>query len=1269
MGTCSLTNCDRFTDSDQSQLATSTTAARGSPLLSSSSSSSSPGALPPTTGVGSIAAAAVVEGDSGDVPRDQFELAGARILQINLNKSKIATSALNDRIFDVALVQEPNLSSNLNIGLISAPRRSFCVNRARAAVIVDSSTTNYWPVTSLSTRDLAVVIVDCGRPATTIVLAAGYLDILQPAVIPEMVRLVDYCECKGLPLLMGLDSNAHSTLWGSDNLNQRGERLEDFLMSSNLFICNVGNVPTFAPSYDDRRRTVIDITITNERAALMIADWKVCQEDDSFSDHRLISYSVANCIKVQDITARVYRKANWRLFHDYLDNEGIDWPDNVNDLEIVAGNLHRSMREALDLVAPRKTRRDRGTKSWWTSSLYEMRNKLKTLYRKRGTDKTILSQYRALKKTLAAAIKAARRRSWQDFCSRADSASDISKLVQILEASPEKRMSLLTKEGEILAPEESLKHLLQTHFPEGYVSDSFTKERGGGGGGTRTDFTGVCQFVTPTKVARAFKSFGDYKSPGPDELPPIALKNLPEKYYLYISLLYQLSLATGRVPELWRTMRVVFIPKAGKTDYAAAKAYRPITLSNFLLKGLERLIQWFILETAIPTPLYRQHAYTKGRSCDTALSTFINDVEKSVLNGQLLLAISLDCSGASDCIKFSSAEKCMARKGIPMNIVHWYNNLLQHRYVSADIQGQHKIVVPARGSPQGGVLSPLVWNLIMDSFLSKFEKGPIKVLGYADDILLYIAGIDTACMSELLQEAVDKVVTWGDDNGLNFNPKKTKMVLFTRKRHVDPPRILLGGEEELELSDSFKYLGMEIQKGLNWTKHINERVKKCKYLLLKCRGLIGQKWGLSPEKIEWIHKSIIRPKITYGSIVWANSIKKSDAIKLCKLQRLALLLITRPLRSAPTAGLQVLLGWLPLDLHALEMGMGTYLRINDMITRSNFTQHGHLGRWSRMAKSFLPDSYPRENRLLKQVWIEAPVMQNRFFPEPVRIYTDASKEDKNVGYAWVASDGDYMIAEDIYSGREMSVFYAEVMAIKEALSWIKSQNDDTRSYEIYSDSLSAVNVLNGYIANGPVICETMELFKSLSDGNYSIKVAWTKGHANTTGNEYADALARSGAKAAGDISYTTPYTPITTKMIKTMVQGWILGLWQEAWDRAEDYKVSRLFYPSIRGESITSCFNLAELQTLSMIVTGHGLWKKHLRHWKNIQDYSCSLCGEDWEYPWHLWALCPSLNNVRQNTNLLIKKGLSFERALLRFFQDRKIKEILASNEAAFGLD
>jgi len=60
---------------------------------------------------------------------------------------------------------------------------------------------------------------------------------------------------------------------------------------------------------------------------------------------------------------------------------------------------------------------------------------------------------------------------------------------------------------------------------------------------------------------------------------------------------------------------VVFIPKPGKRDYTEPKSFRPISLTSFLMKTLERMIDRYLTqEVLIKTPLHsNQHAYRKGK--------------------------------------------------------------------------------------------------------------------------------------------------------------------------------------------------------------------------------------------------------------------------------------------------------------------------------------------------------------------------------------------------------------------------------------------------------------------------------------------------------------------------------------------------------------------------------------------------------------------------------------------------------------------------------
>lgn len=82
-------------------------------------------------------------------------------------------------------------------------------------------------------------------------------------------------------------------------------------------------------------------------------------------------------------------------------------------------------------------------------------------------------------------------------------------------------------------------------------------------------------------------------------------------------------------PKGWRTARLVFLPKPGNDTYETAKFFSPISLTSFLLKTLERLVERHITETSLSLkPLHtNQHAYMAGRSVETALHSLTRRVE------------------------------------------------------------------------------------------------------------------------------------------------------------------------------------------------------------------------------------------------------------------------------------------------------------------------------------------------------------------------------------------------------------------------------------------------------------------------------------------------------------------------------------------------------------------------------------------------------------------------------------------------------------------
>ncbi len=376
--------------------------------------------------------------------------------------------------------------------------------------------------------------------------------------------------------------------------------------------------------------------------------------------------------------------------------------------------------------------------------------------------------------------------------------------------------------------------------------------------------------------------------------------------------------------------------------------------------------------------------------------------------------------------------------------------------------------------------------------------------------------------------------------------------------------------------------------------------------------------------------------------------------------------ITRPLRSAPTAGLEVMLGWIPLPLHIKEVGMNTYMRIRDSITDTwdglgiKGVKRGHLSTWESQVQEVIPQGMPILSFDEKIVWVEKSKSKG-ITSESLEIFTDASKEGEFTGYGWAVCKGNYVLAEGNGPMGDITVHHAEIMAIKEVLSWLK-ENTPNKSKEwtdvhIWSDSRSAVHSLNNYKTRDPIVEEVLLQLKEINS-LYSVEVLWVKGHSSITGNELADCLAKQGLGMAEKCCQTNPYFPLSKGMIKTMLRGHAISAWQKYWDDLRICRISRCFYPEVKTDRNTIKMPITELSALSQIITGHGLYKDHIRHWNDIEDYSCSLCKTAPEDSWHLWSECNGLTKERS-----LKDNRHFEKTLLQFFKSQKLKALVARNE------
>ena len=141
----------------------------------------------------------------------------------------------------------------------------------------------------------------------------------------------------------------------------------------------------------------------------------------------------------------------------------------------------------------------------------------------------------------------------------------------------------------------------------------------------------------------------------------------------------------------------------------------------------------------------------------------------------------------------------------------------ESRLVHTSIMGRNLTAKVVGGCPQGGVLSPLLWNLVADRLLTITNDLGFSTFGYADNTVIIVQGKFAHTVREIMQGALNMVVKWAVKEGLNISPHKTAIVPFTNRRNTGGLGPLTLYCKELTMLDRVKYLGVTLDSKVNWT--------------------------------------------------------------------------------------------------------------------------------------------------------------------------------------------------------------------------------------------------------------------------------------------------------------------------------------------------------------------------------------------------------------------------------------------------------------------
>jgi len=332
----------------------------------------------------------------------------------------------------------------------------------------------------------------------------------------------------------------------------------------------------------------------------------------------------------------------------------------------------------------------------------------------------------------------------------------------------------------------------------------------------------------PPKHTEIFKAIKQLKKKAadPDGIPPEVFMARPNTLETLLEPLIKTTWELEHFPDEWKNGYIFKLPKKG--DLSNCKNWRGIMLLNTINKLVTIILYQQLIAKLEPLLRKKQAGFRPHRSCTDHINTMRIVVEQSLEYCSPLYMIFVDFERAFDSLKHSLIWQTLTERGVPTKLV----NIIKELYNTSTCQFIHRNRksenIPVRSVvKQGCVLSPLLFNIVLDTAVAKATDTPRGIrwtladrlddLEYTDDICLLAHTFnDIRTKLQRLQKETSKI-------SLKINISKTKEMCI----HTPNNQPLLLNDQQIEQVTEFPYLCSIISKDNGGTdKDVAVRIKK-----------------------------------------------------------------------------------------------------------------------------------------------------------------------------------------------------------------------------------------------------------------------------------------------------------------------------------------------------------------------------------------------------------------------------------------------------------
>lgn len=410
---------------------------------------------------------------------------------------------------------------------------------------------------------------------------------------------------------------------------------------------------------------------------------------------------------------------------------------------------------------------------------------------------------------------------------------------------------------------------------------------------------------------------------GIDGVPAQVIPYFTQNVLTALLALANRCLAEGTVPASWLCGEVVPVPKEGK-DHKVPEGYRPVTLTSVLSRVVERLFVRRMMASLSFDP--HQYGFLPHRCVEMPISHVLHAASetirsqcrcrnastttdsRSVRHGRMLL-LGVDFSDAYCSLSPQAIAQALAAHHVAPEYVRFVMSFCTRRRMRVR---QGTATSEWRqlecGVPQGSIMGPLCWNAVVDSLLQQLHAElPRYCAGrsvhadfaaYADDVLLFVGGLDPTGLRSVLQLVCNRVLDpWAKLNGIAISRKTSVMVVGgdpSADTDLLVPFTVPWGVMKPTM-DEHRVLGVFLDRDLNFEPHVNHVLDSVLPLMERLKRFARV---MSPPQLQVLYCGAIRSRLLFGAGAWYPHIAAKTGDRLETVHRLAARIITGVARSA-----------------------------------------------------------------------------------------------------------------------------------------------------------------------------------------------------------------------------------------------------------------------------------------------------------------------------------------------------------------------------------